>query len=888
MPKSVDTDMDRDPYPDMTASQHSIASQLSVPSSPTYTRRRHMRSRRPSVSEQAPDERTSLLRPSRSRIRVHSPNGSATPKSPRISRHHSYATVAKHHSRAGSFSQRLINALADRQESLTESKGTIFADERVWYDQFTSTDWVHDSIADAYRVKALRARKGFWGKANVLFDSAQGWILSAVVGFLVAVLAYCVNVAETTIFDYKDGYCAKAWYLREKMCCPHGPCTDWRNWSEVLGGHPFGDKWTEFGVYLVAVVLLSVLACLLTLTTKTVVPSAYRMTTLDENLAADFPTEVDDNDNEDDPQDLNPQERLSEPAAPPMVYYSAAGSGVAEVRVILSGFVLHGFLGFKTLVIKSAGLILSVASGLSLGKEGPYVHIATCIGNICCRLFAKYDQNDGKRREVLSAAAAAGVVVAFGAPLGGVLFGLEEVAYFFPAKTLFRTFFCCITAALSLKFLNPYGTHKIVMFEVRYKVDWQYFELVSFILVGILGGAAGALFIKASRKWAVTFRKIRVIKKYPMVEVVLVALVTGLIGYWNPLTKLPVAKLLLNLAAPCDDDTRDSLGLCPDEIGEIPGIMRLLLAAFLIKGFLTIITFGIKVPAGIYVPSMVVGGLMGRIVGHATQWLVLRFPHASLWGTCPVYAQATCIQPGVYALIAAGSTMCGVTRLSVTLAVILFELTGSLDYVLPFSLAILVAKWTADAMEPLSIYDLLTEMNSYPFLNNKHKPIFTSDLEDILPRRVRRERVIDITNSPLVPASELRTKLELLHKAGELDGGLPILRDGILVGLIPAPDLEYALDKLPDEGSALCLMANVPSIDDDEDDERDPTDFTPYIDPAPVALDIRSPMDLVYECFVKLGLRYICVLKDGRYAGMTHKKRFVKYMREIEEKQHAS
>lgn len=48
--------------------------------------------------------------------------------------------------------------------------------------------------------------------------------------------------------------------------------------------------------------------------------------------------------------------------------------------------------------------------------------------------------------------------------------------------------------------------------------------------------------------------------------------------------------------------------------------------------------------------------------------------------------------------------MCGVTRLSVTLAVILFELTGSLDYVLPFSLSILVAKWTADAVERLSIY----------------------------------------------------------------------------------------------------------------------------------------------------------------------------------------
>ncbi|KAI0014158.1 chloride channel [Xylariaceae sp. FL0662B] len=892
-----------------TPASDSAEPTLSVPASPTYHRRHSRRSRRHSSSEQ-PDENTALLRPSRSRIRIQSPLD--TPRR-YLSRNHSYAGSSTcflislespglltfrsalgstqhgpryRHNRHESWGQRLIQALSDRPDPMGEPKGSSLADDRVWYDQFTSTDWVHDNIADAYRVKQLRSRKDLLGKLIVLFDAAQGWILSAVVGFLVAAVAYCVDVAETTIFDYKDGYCARAWYLREKICCPHGPCTDWRSWSEVLGGHPLGDRWTEFGIYLIAVIVLSAVACLFTLTTKTVVPSAYRMSTLDENLAAPYSQSPDDNENDED-ENISPTRPVPEQsdAAPPMVYYSAAGSGVAEVRVILSGFVLHGFLGFKTLVIKSVGLVASVASGLSLGKEGPYVHIATCIGNICCRIFAKYDRNDGKRREILSAAAAAGVVVAFGAPLGGVLFGLEEVAYYFPAKTLFRTFFCCIIAALSLKFLNPYGTHKIVMFEVRYKIDWEYFELVGFILVGILGGIIGALFIKASRRWALSFRKIPIIKKYPIVEVVLVALVTGATSYWNILTKLPVAKLLLNLAAPCEDDMDDDLSLCPSNINEIPGTIRTLLIAFIIKGFLTTITFGIKVPAGIYVPSMVVGGLMGRIVGHLVQWVVLRVPHWGIWGSCPLLQESTCVQPGVYGLIAAGSTMCGVTRLSVTLAVILFELTGSLDYVLPFSLAILVAKWTADALEPLSIYDLLTNMNSYPFLDNKHKPIFTSELADIVPR-VRRERVIDITNSPLVPAKSLRSKLEFLHRAGELDGGLPILRDDVLVGLIPAPDLEYALDHLVDESSSLCLMADIPSIDEDDDGEPDPTDFTPYIDTAPVALDIKSPMDLVYECFAKLGLRYICVLKDGRYAGMTHKKRFVKYMRELEEKQH--
>jgi chloride channel 3/4/5 len=482
-----------------------------------------------------------------------------------------------------------------------ESKSSLYPDERVWYDQFTSTDWVHDSIADAYRVRALRSRKDFWGRVNRLFDGAQGWILSALVGFVVAVLAYTVNVSESTVFDFKDGYCAKAWYLSEKRCCPLGPCTDWVDWGEVVEGHSSLEQWAEFGIYVFFVIALATASCLLTLTTRTVVPSAYRLTTLDENLAAvppqnPAPSEAGMGSTGPEP-DVSPRQTTpdSQPTAPPMIYYSAAGSGVAEVRVILSGFVLHGFLGFKTLLIKTAGLVLSVASGLSLGKEGPYVHIATCVGNIACRLFKKYDGNDAKRREVLSAAAAAGVAVAFGAPLSGVLFGLEEVAYFFPAKTLFRTFFCCITAALTLKFLNPYGTGKIVMFQVRYTLDWEYFELGVFILVGVLGGVLGALFIKASRHWAKKFRGITLIKTHPLLEVVLVALVTGLTSYWNVLTKLPVAKLLYNLAAPCDarDNNLDNLGICPSAAEEIPSILWRLFSAFFVKGLLTIITFGL-------------------------------------------------------------------------------------------------------------------------------------------------------------------------------------------------------------------------------------------------------------------------------------------------------
>jgi H+/Cl- antiporter ClcA len=86
---------------------------------------------------------------------------------------------------------------------------------------------------------------------------------------------------------------------------------------------------------------------------------------------------------------------------------------------------MKGFLGFWTLMIKSIGLPLAIASGLSVGKEGPSVHYAVCTGNVISRLFEKYRRDAAKTREILSASAAAGVAVAFGSPIGGVIFSLE-------------------------------------------------------------------------------------------------------------------------------------------------------------------------------------------------------------------------------------------------------------------------------------------------------------------------------------------------------------------------------------------------------------------------------------------------------------------------------
>lgn len=636
-----------------------------------------------------PDETTALLSGLSSGRRTLPASVPATPRFP-LSRQHSQLNTSRlrNHSRRSSIGLRLARALAAGDVTpsvaadLESSKPSLFTDNRIWYDQFTSTDWVHDSIADAYRVKELRSRKDFRGRVTALYDSAQGWIIVAIVGMLTAGFAYIIDVTEAAVFDFKTGYCTTSWWRNKRKCCSGlAMCNDWSRWSSLAHRQGNEKLWSDFAAYVVWVVVLALLACCVTLLTKTTITSGTSLMTLDENLGADQQPSPK-ADTEGRRTSLSPTRQFNEAAQrPPVTYYPAAGSGVAEVKVILSGFVLHGYLGVTTLIAKTIGLILSVASGLSIGKEGPYVHIATCIGNITCRLFTKYRTNDGKRREVLSASAGAGVAVAFGAPLSGLLFSLEEVSYYFPPKVLFRTFFCCIAAALSLRGLNPYGTGKIVLFQVRYTIDWKVFEIIVFALLGVLGGLAGAFFIKASRFWAQTFRKIGIIKRSPVLEVLLVAIVTGFVSFWNRYTRLPVAELLYELAAPCHAFTKDGSGLCPTP-EHIPDVIWYLGAALVIKSMLTVITFGIKVPAGIYVPSMVIGGLMGRIVGHLVQLLTLKYPQFGLFGECAKDGgPESCVVPGVYALVTAGATMCGVTRLSVTLAVILFEMTGSLKHV---------------------------------------------------------------------------------------------------------------------------------------------------------------------------------------------------------------
>lgn len=373
----------------------------------------------------------------------------------------------------------------------------------------------------------------------------------------------------------------------------------------------------------------------------------------------------------------------------------AAGSGISEIKCIIAGFVMKGFLGAWTLLIKSIALPLAIASGLSVGKEGPSVHFAVCTGNVISRFFGKYKQNASKTREILTASAAAGVAVAFGSPIGGVLFSLEEMANYFPLKTLWRSYFCALVATGVLAALNPFRTGQLVMFQVQYDRTWHFFELIFFAFLGVFGGLYGAFVIKWNLRVA-AFRK-KYLSQYPVTETVVLAALTAILCYPNMFLKINMTEMMEILFQECEGG-HDYDGLC--EYGTLFAFPRAnvltllpyrakhrwstvisLAIATILRIGLVIISYGCKVPAGIFVPSMAIGASFGRMVGIMVQALHESFPNSAFFASCE--PDVPCITPGTYAFLGAGAALSGIMHLTISVTVIMFELTGALTYILP-------------------------------------------------------------------------------------------------------------------------------------------------------------------------------------------------------------
>ncbi|XP_032659570.1 H(+)/Cl(-) exchange transporter 3 isoform X7 [Chelonoidis abingdonii] len=518
------------------------------------------------------------------------------------------------------------------------------------YDDFHTIDWVREKCKDRERHRRINSKKkeSAWEMAKSLYDAWSGWLVVTLTGLASGALAGLIDIAADWMTDLKEGICLDALWFNHEQCCwgsnkttfeERDKCPQWETWAELIIGQAEGP-----GSYIMNYIMY--------------IFWALSFAFLAVSLVKVF--------------------------AP-----YACGSGIPEIKTILSGFIIRGYLGKWTLMIKTITLVLAVASGLSLGKEGPLVHVACCCGNIFSYLFPKYSTNEAKKREVLSAASAAGVSVAFGAPIGGVLFSLEEVSYYFPLKTLWRSFFAALVAAFVLRSINPFGNSRLVLFYVEYHTPWYLFELFPFILLGVFGGLWGAFFIRANIAWC-RRRKSTKFGKYPVLEVIIVAAVTAVIAFPNPYTRLNTSELIKQLFTDCgplessslcdyrNDMNASKLVDIPDRpagTGVYSAIWQLCLA-LIFKIIMTVFTFGIKVPSGLFIPSMAIGAIAGRIVGIAVEQLA--YYHHD-WFIFKEWCEvgADCITPGLYAMVGAAACLGGVTRMTVSLVVIVFELTES-------------------------------------------------------------------------------------------------------------------------------------------------------------------------------------------------------------------
>ncbi|XP_062507665.1 H(+)/Cl(-) exchange transporter 7-like isoform X2 [Corticium candelabrum] len=221
----------------------------------------------------------------------------------------------------------------------------------------------------------------------------------------------------------------------------------------------------------------------------------------------------------------------------------AGGSGIPEIKCYLNGVKVPHVIRLRAFVAKAVGVIGSVAGGLPVGKEGPMIHSGAIIaGGISQGRsetlhkntgFFTYFRLDHEKRDFVSGGAAAGVAAAFGAPIGGVLFALEEGASFWNQSLTWRIFACSMTCSFVLNLILSWYNGAIGELSNPGLINFGTFvgpayygqELVVFALIGICGGVMGALFneinfrVTLFRKRYIKYRILKVLEPILLVSI---------------------------------------------------------------------------------------------------------------------------------------------------------------------------------------------------------------------------------------------------------------------------------------------------------------------------------------------------------------------------------
>uniref|UniRef100_A0A3Q2XN72 Chloride channel protein n=1 Tax=Hippocampus comes TaxID=109280 RepID=A0A3Q2XN72_HIPCM len=590
----------------------------------------------------------------------------------------------------------------------------------------------------------------------------------------------------------------------------------------------------------------------------------------------------------------------------------AAGSGIPQIKCYLNGVKVPRVVRLKTLVVKVCGVICSVVGGLAVGKEGPMIHSGAVVAAGVSqgrstslkrdfKIF-EYFRRDTEKRDFVSAGAAAGVSAAFGAPVGGVLFSLEEGASFWNQMLTWRIFFASMISTFTLNFFlsiyhnnpgdlsNP-GLINFGRFE-NDSVAYYLYEIPLFIAMGAIGGLLGALF-NILNYWLTIFR-IRYVHRpcLQVMEAMLVAAVTATVSFTmiyfsddcQPLGPEHTEEYPLQLF--CADGEYNSMATAffntPERsvrslFHNQPGSYNpLTLGLFtLTYFFLACWTYGLTVSAGVFIPSLLIGAAWGRLCGILLSAISAT---GSIWA-----------DPGKYALIGAAAQLGGIVRMTLSLTVIMVEATGNVTYGLPIMLVLMTAKIVGDYFVE-GLYDIHIKLQSIPFLHweapaTSHwltaREVMSSSVT-CLNKVEKVGTIVDILSNtstnhngfPVVVSQSDSAKLCGLILRSQL---IVLLKHKVFVELARSRLTQRKL-QLKDFRDAYPRFPPIQSIHVSQDERECLMDLSEFMNPTPYTVPQETSLPRVFKLVRALGLRHLVVVDDeNRVVGLVTRKDLARY-----------
>ncbi|KAK5921737.1 hypothetical protein CgunFtcFv8_019074 [Champsocephalus gunnari] len=436
-----------------------------------------------------------------------------------------------------------------------------------------------------------------------------------------------------------------------------------------------------------------------------------------------------------------------------LVSPQAIGSGIPELKTILRGVVLKEYLTLKAFVAKVVGLTAGLGSGMPVGKEGPFVHIASICAAVLSQfmsIFSGVYENPYGYTDILTVGCAVGVGCCFGTPLGGVLFSIEVTSTYFAVRNYWRGYFAATFSAFIFRVLSVWNKDAVTitaLFKTNFRMDFPFDlqELPAFAIIGISCGFLGAFFVYLNRQVVLFMRRPTALTRfltrhrliYPGAVTLIIATLTFPPGFGQFMAGELMPRECINSLFDNFTWTKITGSVNPPGLGRSAAwlhphvsVFVILILFIIMKFWMSAVSTTMPIPSGAFMPVFILGAAFGRLVGEIMATL---FPNGILFDGI-VYR----ILPGGYAVIGAAA-MTGAVTHTVSTAVICFELTGQISHILPMMVAVILANMVAQGLQP-SLYDSIIQVKKLPYLPELalgHTSKYNIFVEDIMVRKVK-------------------------------------------------------------------------------------------------------------------------------------------------------